>query len=101
MDDGSTDGTADVAYQYSKRAPLFVCKLPENRGKGGAVRSGVLCARGKIILFADADGATKFSELNKLERQLHIICNGEAEEARREPLDWTHPALVVGSRYNF
>lgn len=70
--------------------------MHKNIGKGGAVRIGVLCARGQLILFADADGATKFSDFEKLEKKLHLICNGEV--AHNEPLDWTHPALVVGSR---
>lgn len=70
--------------------------MPQNLGKGGAVRVGVLCSRGQLILFADADGATKFSDFQKLEKKMHIICNGE--NALNDPLDWTHPALVVGSR---
>ena len=40
-------------------------KLPHNRGKGGAIRQGVLSARGKEILFADADGATDIKDLGK------------------------------------
>ena len=43
-----------------------VLTLVKNLGKGGAVRRGVLVARGRKILFADADGATTFSELDKL-----------------------------------
>jgi dolichyl-phosphate beta-glucosyltransferase len=44
--------------------------LIKNLGKGGAVRRGVLVARGRRILFADADGATTFSELEKLMKAL-------------------------------
>ena len=47
-----------------------VLTLNKNRGKGGAIRLGVLCARGKKILMADADGATKFSDVFKLEQKL-------------------------------
>lgn len=45
-----------------------VLTLDANRGKGGAVRMGVLSARGEWILFADADGATKFSDFTKVEK---------------------------------
>ena len=47
-----------------------VLTLVKNLGKGGAVRRGVLVARGRKILFADADGATTFSELDKLVKAL-------------------------------
>jgi dolichyl-phosphate beta-glucosyltransferase len=42
---------------------LKVLTLEENRGKGGAVTQGMLSAGGKYILFVDADGATRFSDL--------------------------------------
>ncbi|CAG8733611.1 13816_t:CDS:2, partial [Acaulospora morrowiae] len=41
--------------------------------KGGAVKQGVLSSSGKYILFADADGATKFADLELLERKLSKI----------------------------
>ena len=47
--------------------------LEKNLGKGGAVRRGVLVARGENVLFADADGATKFSDIVKLETKLKDI----------------------------
>nr|ADD24294.1 Dolichyl-phosphate beta-glucosyltransferase [Lepeophtheirus salmonis] len=55
----------------------------KNRGKGGAVRMGVLRARGRNILFVDADGATKFSDLEKLEASMKsekgdLICGSRA-----------------------
>ena len=52
VDDGSTDGTADVALEAGADQ---VVVLPENRGKGAAVRAGVAAARGRTIAFTDAD----------------------------------------------
>ncbi|KAL7073835.1 hypothetical protein ACQ4LE_007436 [Meloidogyne hapla] len=104
VDDGSTDATVDVALHYSKQQnqdnPIYVLKLTENIGKGGSVRAGVLCARGRFILFSDADGATKFSDFSKLEKEMFSLCNGEEGEKNKgeSSIDWTHPALVVGSR---
>ncbi|KAI1719352.1 glycosyl transferase family 2 domain-containing protein [Ditylenchus destructor] len=97
VDDGSKDRTCEVAYEYSKTHPIYVYELPENVGKGGAVRNGVLCSRGQLVLFADADGATTFSEFGKLERELRTLCNGSQSQLS-EPIDWTHPGMVVGSR---
>ncbi len=55
-DDGSRDGTAAAADDFASGHPgVCVVRLPQNRGKGGAVREGVLAARGDVILFADAD----------------------------------------------
>ncbi|CAK5023953.1 unnamed protein product [Meloidogyne enterolobii] len=95
----------DVALNYSKQQnqnnPIYVLKLVKNIGKGGSVRAGVLCARGRFILFSDADGATKFSDFSKLEKEMFSLCNGENEEEKfngESSIDWTHPALVVGSR---
>ena len=45
----------------------------KNLGKGGAVRRGALVSRGDFVLFADADGATKFPDLVKLEAKLKSI----------------------------
>ena len=73
VDDGSTDKTSQVALGYCDKYganKIRLLKLEVNRGKGGAVRLGVLSARGKLILFADADGATKFTDIEKLEAAL-------------------------------
>lgn len=51
VDDGSTDNTVEVA----ERAGARVLAQQENRGKGSAVRAGVLAARGRTVVFTDAD----------------------------------------------
>ena len=51
VDDGSTDGTSAAAAAAGAR----VLTQPENGGKGAAVRAGVLAARGRSIIFTDAD----------------------------------------------
>ena len=52
VDDGSRDGTADAALAAGADQVLV---LPANRGKGAAVRAGVLAARGRTIAFTDSD----------------------------------------------
>lgn len=52
VDDGSGDGTADAARAAGADNVLA---LPVNRGKGAAVRAGMLAATGRTIAFTDAD----------------------------------------------
>jgi dolichyl-phosphate beta-glucosyltransferase len=52
VDDGSGDRTADVALAAGAEQ---VVVLPRNRGKGAAVRAGVLASQGRVVLFTDAD----------------------------------------------
>eukprot|EP00501_MAST-03F_sp_TOSAG23-6_P002585 GSMAST32.ASY1.ANO1.2726.1 assembled CDS len=59
-----------MSYLYVRKYGadyIRLCRLCFNRGKGGAVRHGVFRARGLSILMVDADGATKFEEVEKLE----------------------------------
>jgi dolichyl-phosphate beta-glucosyltransferase len=72
VDDGSLDGTSRLverlAGEYSE---LRLIRLAENCGKGYAVRSGIVNARGRLVLFADADGSTPIAELERLEAAIH------------------------------
>lgn len=64
VDDGSTDGTAGVVDGTDPRVRLI--RFPSNRGKGAAVRAGMLAARGRLRLMSDADLATPIEELARL-----------------------------------
>ena len=76
VDDGSPDGTTKAALEYVKKEgvdKVRVLTLRKNRGKGGAVKRGMMVARGKYILMADADGATQFSDIAQLEQKIQAI----------------------------
>ncbi|CRL00383.1 CLUMA_CG013651, isoform A [Clunio marinus] len=91
VSDGSKDKTVELSLKYCAKYTsnkIRVLDLLENRGKGGAVRLGMLSARGRLLLFADADGATKFSDLNKLEESLK----------RTTKNNWRADAISIGSR---
>lgn len=92
VSDGSTDGTVDKALEFAREHQLSqhtvpasgpwesglthpehiphgsirVIALEENRGKGGAVTHGMRHVRGQYVVFADADGASRFTDLGKL-----------------------------------
>ena len=67
VDDGSADGTVQVAERLRTEYPaLRVLRNPGNRGKGYAVRHGMLECRGEWALFTDADLSAPIEELEKL-----------------------------------
>lgn len=67
VDDGSTDGTAKLTETLSADIPgLKLISYPHNRGKGHALRTGVLASKGRLILLTDADLSTPIEELEKL-----------------------------------
>ncbi|MFH4978129.1 hypothetical protein AB6A40_004838 [Gnathostoma spinigerum] len=102
VDDGSSDNTADVAFGFSQTAAgscVKVLRLRQNRGKGGAVRCGILHARGSMILFVDADGATKFADFSKVEESLlRATMEDNTLPKDRFSFDWSFPAVSIGSR---
>lgn len=67
VDDGSTDLTLKKVDELrSQWGLLNTLRLPENRGKGAAVKRGMQASQFEWILVADADMATPWEELNKL-----------------------------------
>ena len=71
VDDGSSDGTVALVSALADELPgLRVLCSPANRGKGHAVRLGMLAATGQVRLFSDADGSTPIDELDPLLRAL-------------------------------
>eukprot|EP00727_Mastigamoeba_balamuthi_P007618 m51a1_g3477 hypothetical protein (341) ;mRNA; f:763782-764909 len=111
VDDGSTDRTARVALDYAKTTGgrVRLLRLERNRGKGGAVLrvsqhsapqqhalteghlQGMHCSRGRLLLMADADGATRFSDMDELEKAL--LAGGRGADGGE-----LEPAVAVGSR---
>jgi dolichyl-phosphate beta-glucosyltransferase len=65
VDDGSSDGTAERAHAAGGER-LSVLRVERNRGKGHAVRRGMLAARGALRLMSDADLSTPIEELPRL-----------------------------------
>lgn len=65
--DASPDDTLAVAESYrDKISNLVILDGKINRGKGGAVQEGFAVAKGKYVIFADADNATPIEQVDKL-----------------------------------
>ncbi len=85
VDDGSTDGTAAVVQEFKSSHPetdVQCLSYGGNRGKGYAVRFGMLRAKGEMRLFCDADLATPAEEY----------------EVVRAAMEQTHAPVGIGSR---
>jgi len=80
--DGSTDKTREIIEKFIFNKPdCTLLSFDENRGKGFAIKEGMLKANGEFVLFTDVDLSTPIQELNKLLE--HIKSN----------------EIVIGSRY--
>lgn len=95
VSDGSRDQTSDIARSFASTHPTFrLLEYAPNRGKGYAVRLGVLEAKGEWILFCDADLATPQEETDKLLKHMEHGADvaigsrplAESRLERRQPL---------------
>ncbi|KAG6118443.1 hypothetical protein E4U14_006798 [Claviceps sp. LM454 group G7] len=90
VNDGSRDKTVEVALDFARKRGLHdilkVVSLVKNRGKGGSVTHGLRHVRGEYVLFADADGASRFSDVGKL------------IEGCEEVVDGSLRGVAIGSR---
>ncbi len=68
VDDGSTDNTLEKLQIFSNQIQLVSYK--PNRGKGAAVRAGMLSSKGRYRFFSDADLSTPIYEIEKLLERL-------------------------------
>lgn len=85
VDNGSRDATSVVVQQAAARFPWLRLLRTDRRGKGLAVRTGVLAAAGSVVLFADADLSWAVEDLSRI---------GSMVDERQAP-------VVIGSREGF
>ena len=78
-DDGSRDGTAEVVRRAARRFPpeirVRVVQHARNLGKGAAVRSGCLAARGRFVVYMDADLAVPVEEVERVLAAVREDCD--------------------------
>ena len=103
-DDGSRDQTAQLVEDLGF-ANLRLLRAERNAGKGNAVHRGMLAARGRYILFTDADNSTPIEEINKLlhkvQHEGYAIAIGSraADGAAEGHKSWVRHLLSGGLRW--
>jgi hypothetical protein len=102
VDDGSTDGTNPLMSALAPHPLLRVIRLPSNRGKGAAVREGVLASRGAVVTFMDADLATDPICLERLGNALEFadIAIGSRSHMSSELHETTLKRSRLGAHFN-
>lgn len=80
VDDGSTDQTREVIRRYIEQLAenTFLISYKPNRGKGFAVKSGILKARGDIVLFIDSGNCVPYDDILPA---LRLISEGKTDIA--------------------
>jgi dolichyl-phosphate beta-glucosyltransferase len=85
VDDGSPDESASIINTLianRETAGMRLIRYPDNRGKGYAVKTGVLAAAGELILMSDADLSTPLQDWSKLKAAVDagadIACGSRA-----------------------
>jgi glycosyltransferase involved in cell wall biosynthesis len=85
VDDGSLDGTLAKATRYAKKnGHVKVIGYSKNIGKGHAVKTGFMEARGEIVVFADSDMEIDFESISKY---LEALRWGDIAIASKRHLD--------------
>ena len=100
VDDGSADATAAIVEEMGARDARIRLVRGRHRGKGAAVRTGMLEARGDWRFMADADlsmppdNLERFASAVRRDPSLHVVIGSrEAEGARRVGEPWSRHAI--------
>jgi glycosyltransferase involved in cell wall biosynthesis len=81
IDDGSTDGSADVAITGGAN----VIRHPYNIGNGAAIKTGIRAARGRLLVLMDGDGQHKPQDIRRLlteSRDYHMVVGARSKGSR-------------------
>ena len=108
VDDGSKDQTLKVASRFKKqtnpKVALRIMIQGVNRGKGAAVKAGILAAKGKIILYMDADNATPLSEFENfrpfLEKGMDVVIGSRAVDRKKVKIHQPFYREAMGRVFN-
>jgi len=104
VDDGSGDTTVEEV-ELRGEPELGLVRLPSNRGKGAALRSGVAASRGDLVLITDADLAIPIEELSRFESALSagfdLACGSREHSGSRSLTRLPFHRVLMGKTFNW
>jgi dolichyl-phosphate beta-glucosyltransferase len=103
VDDGSDDDTASLIEEMAREHPVLRVIRNPHRGKGFTVRTGMLAARGKYVLYSDADFSAPIEEVEKLLKYLqngYDVAMGSREGKGARRIDEPFYRHIMGRVFN-
>lgn len=95
VDDGSQDQTADRVREFALRNPeIKLIALDRHRGKGAAVRQGMLHADGEFLCFSDADLSTPIEDIEKM-----LLAMGEGHDVAIASRKMAQSQILIGQGF--
>jgi dolichyl-phosphate beta-glucosyltransferase len=105
VDDGSHDHTVEVVDDFAREHPrVRVLSYQPNQGKGHALRTGILSAKGELMLIDDADGSSPIEELVRLEAGItsgaDVAIGSRAKPDATRKVEALAYRKVIGNTFN-
>jgi len=106
VDDGSQDRTTLLVKEISnENSNVQIISLEKNQGKGFAVKTGILAARGDICGFTDADGASPIEGLDRVlplfDEEVDIVIGSRAKFSEETKVQVLLYRKIIGRIFNF
>lgn len=105
VDDGSHDRTGEVVESFAAKHPqVRLLSYQPNHGKGHAIRTGILSAKGDVLLIDDADGSSPIEELGRLmtgiESGADIAIGSRAKPDENRKVEALVHRKLIGNTFN-
>jgi dolichyl-phosphate beta-glucosyltransferase len=105
VDDGSHDNTVKYVQDYAhSHNEVRLLSYQPNRGKGYAIRAGIMSAKGALLLINDADGSSPIEEVERLQNAINagadVAIGSRAKPDESRKVDALAYRKILGNTFN-